>query len=455
MKAQKTLICDTLALPYLERVRFFPRQLITPDDLTQEQDYFRNKLRRHNRLLHGWGVVCGARVRHGQGRCEVIVEPGYILGPYGDEIVIDREVTLDLCDEGGQFVEGIDPWCREETEECPEDQVLYIAVRYTECQSRPVRIHAGTCGCDEYACEYSRIRDHYEIKALRDLPSTYKPMPNPSRSFCNKPCPPCPEEPWVVLAAVQLGPRLPIIDCYTYRRYVVSFAEYYYRCTQKDVPERARLVGVMEARTLVSAAAEETEEQPSAVIALSRPDGSWVSAPVHVSVEAGDSYADFLDRHGDEAFHDPASGETYTLRELYALTDVDPGASVGSVSEAVAPLEGISLRVADLRVARASLEEMLDNRGLERLESNYAGSPGAAGRLEAVDIRGVGPRSALGKKVAEMTVADIAELSREDFVELALEGISARRRKATEAQASEVWAHATRVVRLSNAWRGQ
>ena len=45
-----------------ELPRYYPRQLITPADLTLEQDYFRDRLRRHNRLLHGWGVVCGALV---------------------------------------------------------------------------------------------------------------------------------------------------------------------------------------------------------------------------------------------------------------------------------------------------------------------------------------------------------------------------------------------------------
>ena len=46
----------------LERTRFFARQLVTPDDLTQDQIYFREKHRRHNRMLHGWGIVCGACV---------------------------------------------------------------------------------------------------------------------------------------------------------------------------------------------------------------------------------------------------------------------------------------------------------------------------------------------------------------------------------------------------------
>ena len=46
----------------VELPRYYPRQLITPDDLTLEQDYFLARHRRHNRLLHGWGVVCGALV---------------------------------------------------------------------------------------------------------------------------------------------------------------------------------------------------------------------------------------------------------------------------------------------------------------------------------------------------------------------------------------------------------
>src|SRR6266545_4007546 len=46
----------------LERPRYFPRQLITPDEPTLEAAYFRDRLRRHNIYLHGWGVVCGALV---------------------------------------------------------------------------------------------------------------------------------------------------------------------------------------------------------------------------------------------------------------------------------------------------------------------------------------------------------------------------------------------------------
>ena len=194
----------------LERVRYFSRQLITPDDMTQEQEYFREKLTRHNRLLHGWGVVCGAWVVPGQGRCEVVVKPGYILGPYGDEILIDREVTVDLCREGQDSGDSPcgdvpDLWCSDVRVDRPPSRPLYLAVRYAECRTRPVHVQPALCGCDETACEYSRIRDSYAIKVLTDLPRAYQKMGQPDFDMVIRcaghqdpnqgdphPCPPCP-----------------------------------------------------------------------------------------------------------------------------------------------------------------------------------------------------------------------------------------------------------------------
>src|SRR5258706_5544857 len=103
MKSMSNSETEFCADTMLERPRYFPRQLITPAELTLEQTYFRDKLRRHNRLLHGWGVVCGAEVcavRNPDGNSwepwKVRVRPGYILGPIGDEITIARERIVDL-----------------------------------------------------------------------------------------------------------------------------------------------------------------------------------------------------------------------------------------------------------------------------------------------------------------------------------------------------------------------
>ena len=45
----------------LERMRYFPRQLLTADDMRTEQEYFREKMRRHNRYLVGWASHAASR----------------------------------------------------------------------------------------------------------------------------------------------------------------------------------------------------------------------------------------------------------------------------------------------------------------------------------------------------------------------------------------------------------
>ncbi len=175
--------CPPSQTTALERTRFFPRQLITPDDLTQDQRYFRDKLRRHNRFLHGWGVVCGAGVRKHTETGKVVVEPGYVLGPWGDEIVIDDEVVVDLFHETTDGLvhagcaDPADPWCSDVRVERRVGPTFYLAVRYDECDTRPVRVATDVCGCDLTECQYSRTRDKYAMKLLAALPASYTTAP--------------------------------------------------------------------------------------------------------------------------------------------------------------------------------------------------------------------------------------------------------------------------------------
>src|SRR4051794_29921151 len=130
----------------LERPRYFPRQLMTPDELTLEAEYFRARLRRHNVYLHGWGVVCGALVcvvPAGEGTTKpwtVRVQPGYVLGPFGDEIHIGSgcEVSVRGTGTAGVHDDLDDPWCTEVYVEQPAGP-RYVAVRYREFPTRPVR----------------------------------------------------------------------------------------------------------------------------------------------------------------------------------------------------------------------------------------------------------------------------------------------------------------------------
>lgn len=180
----------------IERIRYFARQLLDEADFTQEQEYLRDKARRHNRMLHGWGVVSGLCVESGEAKGELTVGPGYALDWYGNEIVVDDEVTVDLCSEDGDG-NAVSP-----------GRPLYLAIRYAECLTRPVP--GGE------SLEYSRVREGFAVTVLTELPAS-----PPSCEPDTHRCPDLSAQPWVVLAEVVLDSNLNIskVDC-SHRRQV-------------------------------------------------------------------------------------------------------------------------------------------------------------------------------------------------------------------------------------------
>lgn len=211
----------------LERVRYFPRQLLTADDLSAEQAYHRETLRRHNRHLLGWGVACGCAVEpvDAAGGWQVRVGPGYAVSPAGDEIVIADSVDLDLqlgVQDQPCTVNAPCPPLGEMPALKDGSTVAYVAVRYAECYSRPVRVPPTGCGCDEAGCEYSRVREAFEVKLLWQLPESHRRAAREDLRWCEKlrdapqellrelltypapSCPACETDPWVVLATVKL-----------------------------------------------------------------------------------------------------------------------------------------------------------------------------------------------------------------------------------------------------------
>lgn len=282
--------CPVCAPRVLCRPRYFPRQLVTPDEMNLEADYFRDALRRMRRMMWGWGVVCGAQVRYmerdeddpreghesrAQERREeeheterqerrerqpwkVRIEQGYAIGPCGDEIVISCEQVLDLRNPGGprscsdpSAVGESDPWCVEPPLR-EREKTVYIAVRYAQVLSRPVRVQPCGCGCGESPCEYSRWCDGFEFDVLDACP-TERPAGHKKESGKKRDhdeddwdwlfhghhphCPEEPKEPWVGLAKVRIGERGHILDidnC-ACRRMVASFAHHPWWCDEEKV----------------------------------------------------------------------------------------------------------------------------------------------------------------------------------------------------------------------------
>jgi hypothetical protein len=245
---------DTCSSTIAELPRYYPRQLITPDDLTLEQNYFRDRMRRHNRLLHGWGVVCGALVcpvttKDANGAVSLLpwqvqVQKGYVLGPYGDEIILDFVRTVDLRTNGVSGVTGDpcidvpDPWCSQVS--VPRTTgTLYIAVKYKQSMTRPVRVQPTGCGCSDNSCECSRLHDGYEIGILPCCPDDKDVPPSPQTLFTGDipDCTACPSQPWVVLAAVQVDAdgTVSSVDNCECRRLVGSLAGFWWKCKEDDI----------------------------------------------------------------------------------------------------------------------------------------------------------------------------------------------------------------------------
>lgn len=274
-----------------ERTRFYPRQIVQAPDLTQDQIYLREKLRRHNRLLHGWGIVCGVRVRVGERPGTVVVEPGYVLGPFGDEIVVGDLVEVDVAAQNldGDAVNGCadpDPWCADVRVARPEGRPVYLAISFAEYACRPVSVTASGCGCGGEECEYSRVRDSWRIRVLDALPATYpeelvapslrsaiscpprvlrvgpdgRPIPAPPTDCECPSCAPCPTDPWVVLADITLkGGVVSRLDCDSHRRYAASFRDFFFTCGNENLGRlfrddaAIRLAGAANAAAAVAA----------------------------------------------------------------------------------------------------------------------------------------------------------------------------------------------------------
>lgn len=205
----------------IERTRYFAGQLLDAADLTQEQLYLREKARRHNRILHGWGVVTGLGVRQGPEAGELTIEPGYALDPCGDEIVVADPVPVDLHsedDDGNAVSPCPQPDGRERRRvrrKRSSEQPLYLAIRYAECATRPVPVGDSV--------EYSRTRESFAVKLLTKLPASYRRRRPHGKQHSR---PECRAEPWVVLAVIAFDSDLQVskVDCDISRRVVTRSA---------------------------------------------------------------------------------------------------------------------------------------------------------------------------------------------------------------------------------------
>ena len=161
--------CEPCELETFARNNFFTGKLLMERDFVDEQRYFVDKLRHHSQRLHGWGVVCGLKVRqHPTPGCRdrfVCIEPGTAIDCCGHDIVVREEECFDLASLPAlQKLAGT-----------PNDDAFHeiqVCLRYRECGTEPIPVLYDECGCDDARCLPNRILESFDLDVRVDPPAT-------------------------------------------------------------------------------------------------------------------------------------------------------------------------------------------------------------------------------------------------------------------------------------------
>lgn len=155
------------------RARYFHGMLMTDRDFREEQLYHIEKRKMLNRTLHGWGVVCGLGITGKIGGSTITIGPGVALDCHGNEIVICDPYSIDLTSNpcmGTPHKKPVTAKDCQQKEDVKKSNISYICIRYNEVPTDPVPAYAPGGGCEEKACDNSRIREGFCIKTFDTLP---------------------------------------------------------------------------------------------------------------------------------------------------------------------------------------------------------------------------------------------------------------------------------------------
>lgn len=150
------------------RNRFFYGQLLGVHNFELETDYLIDHRRLLNRLVLGYGVVCGLNVELARDGTAVVIWPGLAINRRGEEIVVaQRTQPIPIPDEVLHEAVG-------QAEDRKSDPCVQVLVCYHECLGDPAPVLAGDCDLPD-PCTPSTIREQYRVEFRAEC--TDKPRP--------------------------------------------------------------------------------------------------------------------------------------------------------------------------------------------------------------------------------------------------------------------------------------
>lgn len=169
MNPNKDTKCGVCARPHFERNNYFYGKQFTVRDLTQEQRYVNGKRQLINRMILGWGVVCGLEVTWDPRKRQFLVGEGMALDCCGHEIIVCEPQKVDF--------EEYDEHCGYVRKNPKHEQKFVLCLEYNECKAEPVDLPA--VGCDDQGrTEFNRVRDSFKLKVRSWEEADSKPDPH-------------------------------------------------------------------------------------------------------------------------------------------------------------------------------------------------------------------------------------------------------------------------------------
>jgi hypothetical protein len=157
------------------RNRYFYGKLLDVYHFQLETDYMNAKRHLLNRLVSGFGVVCGLDVQCGKDGREIVVSPGVAIDKWGREIIVPEAtppipIPEYLLKPAGDRPEEPPPYGNQDQRQGgygnhhhhEDEGVIRVLLCYHECESDPTPVMGGDCGAvDE--CAAGSIRERYRI----------------------------------------------------------------------------------------------------------------------------------------------------------------------------------------------------------------------------------------------------------------------------------------------------
>jgi hypothetical protein len=142
------------------RNRYFYGKLMDVFHFEMEQRYFNQKRWLLNRLVTGYGVICGLNVELTQDGKNIRVTPGVAIDKAGREIVVPvPSKPLAIPEAPPPSTQGTD---QTQQRMCDEEGWAHIEICFHECDSDPEPVRAGDCEAPD-PCLPGSIRERYKI----------------------------------------------------------------------------------------------------------------------------------------------------------------------------------------------------------------------------------------------------------------------------------------------------